>query len=149
MSLRGNVTLNPGVYFVASGSFGVNANANVTGSGVTIFLASGTSVSMNGNSHVDLSAPTSGTYSGILFFGDPAATSGSNTFDGDSSSHLTGSLYFPHQSVAYQGNYSGANGCTQVVADTVQWTGSSTISVNCSAAGMSAIPARQAVKVVE
>jgi len=149
MSLKNNVTLNPGVYYVSGGAFDVNANANVTGSGVTIFMAAGSTVTMNGNSHVDLSAPTSGTYSGMLFFGDPAATTGAVTFNGDNTSHLTGDLYFPHQSVSYLGNYSGANGCTQVVADTVSWTGSSTISVNCAAAGMTAIPARQAVKVVE
>jgi hypothetical protein len=149
MDLKNNVTLNPGVYYVSGGDLRVNANANITGSGVTIYMASGTSVTMNGNSHVDLSAPTSGTYSGILFFGDPNATSGSATFNGDNSSHLTGDLYFPKEPVSYQGNYSGLNGCTQIVADTVQWTGSATISVDCAAAGMNAIPARQAVKVVE
>jgi Flp pilus assembly protein TadG len=149
MSLKGNVTLNPGVYYITSGTFDVNANANVQGTGVTIFMAAGSTVSMNGNSHVNLSAPTSGTYSGILFFGDPAAVSGSVSFNGDNSSHLTGDLYFPHQSVSYSGNYSGLNGCTQIVADTVQWTGSSTINVDCAAAGMTSIPARQAVKVVE
>jgi Flp pilus assembly protein TadG len=149
MDLKNNVTLNPGVYYVSGGPLNVRANANVTGSGVTIFMENGTSVSMAGNSHVDISAPTSGTYSGILFFGDPAATSGAVTFNGDNSSHLTGDLYFPKQAVSYTGNYSGLNGCTQIVADTVQWTGSSTINVNCAAAGMTAIPARQAVKVVE
>jgi Flp pilus assembly protein TadG len=149
MTLKGTVFLNPGVYYLSGGAFNVASNASITGTGVTIFMAAGTSVSMNGTSHVDLSAPTSGTYSGMLFFGDPAATSGANSFNGDNSSHLTGDLYFPHQSVSYSGNYSGANGCTQVVADTVQWTGSSTISVDCAAAGMTAIPARQAVKVVE
>jgi Flp pilus assembly protein TadG len=149
MDLRNNVTLNPGVYYVSGGDLRVNAQANITGSGVTIYMASGSSVTMNGNSHVDLSAPTSGTYSGILFFGDPAAVSGSATFNGDSSSHLTGDLYFPKEPVSYQGNFSGLNGCTQIVADTVQWTGNATIGVNCAAQGMNAIPARQAVKVVE
>jgi Flp pilus assembly protein TadG len=129
MDLRGTVTLAPGTYYVSGGDFRVNANADVSGSGVTIFLESGSSVSMMGNAHVNLSAPTSGTYSGILFFGDRNATSGSVTFNGDASSSLTGDLYFPTQTVSYQGNFSGTNGCMQIVADTVQWTGNAASTV--------------------
>jgi hypothetical protein len=149
MDLSGSVSLAPGTYFVTGGDFRVNANANVSGSGVTIFLAAGSQVTMNGNASVTMSAPLSGTYSGILFYGDPNATSGSNIFNGDATSSMTGDIYFPTQAVSYQGNFSGTNGCTQVIADTVQWTGSTTISVNCSAFGMNQIPARQAVKLVE
>ncbi len=149
MTLKGNVTLAPGIYYISGGNFTVNATANVSGSGVTIFLQSGSTVSMNGNSQVNLSAPTSGIYSGILFFGDRNAVGGSNTFNGNSSSKMTGDLYFPTEAVSYLGNFSGINGCTQIVADTLQWTGSTSISVDCSAQGMTAIPARQAVKLVE
>lgn len=149
MDLRGNVTLAPGTYYVSGGDFHVNSNASISGSGVTIFLASGSQVSMNGNADVNLSAPTAGTYSGILFFGDRNATSGSNTFNGDASSKLTGDLYFPTQHVSYLGNFSGINGCTQIIADTVQWSGNATVGVNCAAQGMQNIPARQAVKLVE
>ena len=149
MDLKGNVTLNPGVYYVSGGDFTVRSTATVTGSGVTIYLVSGSTVSINGSAHVDIAAPTSGVYSGILFFGDRTATSGSNTFNGDASSRLTGDIYFPTQSVSYLGNFSGMDGCTQIIADTVQWTGNATIGVNCTAHGMTTIPARQAVKVVE
>lgn len=148
MTLKGNVTMNPGVYYVSGGDFNVNASATVTGTGVTIYLVSGSHVSINGNSDLNLAAPTSGTYSGILFFGDRAG-SGANTFNGDNTSHLTGDLYFPSQEVDYLGNYTGINGCTQIVADTVYWSGNSTIGVNCAAQGMQNIPARQAVKLVE
>jgi Flp pilus assembly protein TadG len=147
MTLHGNVTLNPGVYYVSS-TFRINSNATVSGSGVTIYLASGTTVSMAGNADVNMAAPTSGTYSGILFFGARDGT-GSVTFNGDATSHLTGDLYFPNQQVSYIGNFTGVNGCTQVVADTVSWSGNTNISVNCAAAGMQNIPARQAVKLVE
>ena len=149
MDLSGKVALAAGTYYVSGGDVKVNAGADVSGSGVTIYLAAGSQVSMNGNATVSLTAPTSGTYSGILFFGDPTATSGSNVFNGNATSNLTGDIYFPTQSVTYQGNFSGSGGCTQIVADTVQWTGNATVSVNCAAYGMSPIPARQAVKLVE
>jgi hypothetical protein len=148
MALKGTVTLSgPGVYYVSGGDFNIGANASVTGSDVTIYTDSGYHVSMQGNSHVSLAAPQSGTYSGILFFGNPLG-SGTNVFDGDSSSSLTGNLYFPSQAVTYQGNYSGVNGCTHVVADTVQWTGSATVSTHCPP-GTPNIAARQSIKVVE
>src|SRR6185503_8131347 len=124
----GNVVLSPGVYYVSGGNFSVTANANVSGSGVTIYLAAGAQVLMRGNASVNMAAPTSGTYSGILFFGARNG-SGDNTFNGDASSHLTGDLYFPSENVSYLGNFSGTNGC--------------------SAQGMTAIPARQAIKIVE
>jgi hypothetical protein len=148
MSLNGNVTLQPGVY-VVQGSMKVNANAVVSGSGVTIFMAGNNTVSMNGNATVTLSAPTSGTYSGVLFYGDRTGTAAQSTFNGTADSLLTGAIYFPRQQVNYLGNFSGVNGCTQVVADTIQWSGSSTINQDCSSLGMKDIPAAQSVAVVE
>jgi Flp pilus assembly protein TadG len=148
MSLSGDIVLQPGVYYVSGGDFSVGSNATVSGSGVTIYLAAGSNTNFNGNAIVNLSAPTAGAYSGILFFGARDGT-GSNIFNGDASSHLTGDIYFPSQAVDYRGNFSGINGCTQIIADTVQWTGSTTIAVDCAAQGMGNIPARLAVKLVE
>ncbi|MBZ9986641.1 pilus assembly protein TadG-related protein [Mesorhizobium sp. BH1-1-5] len=148
MSLNGNVTLQPGVY-VVQGSMKVNANAVVSGSGVTIFMAGNNTVSMNGNATVTLSAPTSGTYSGVLFYGDRTGTAAKSTFNGTADSLLTGAIYFPRQQVNYLGNFSGVNGCTQVVADTIQWSGNSTINQDCTSLGMKDIPAAQSVAVVE
>lgn len=148
MSLSGNVTLQPGVY-VVQGSMKVNANAVVAGSGVTIFMAGSNTVSMNGNAKVTLSAPTSGTYSGVLFYGDRTGTAAQSTFNGTADSLLTGAIYFPRQQVNYLGNFSGSGGCTQVVADTIQWSGSTTIKQDCTSLGMKDIPATQSVQLVE
>jgi Flp pilus assembly protein TadG len=149
LSLSGNVTLQPGVYVIQSGDFKVNANANVSGNGVTIYLAGASRVSMNGNATVSLSAPTSGTYSGVLMYGDRTSTGGQSTFNGTADSLLTGALYFPKQQVNYLGNFSGVNGCTQVVADLIQWSGNSTINQDCTSLGMRNIPATQSVALVE
>ncbi|TPI12523.1 hypothetical protein FJW06_17025 [Mesorhizobium sp. B4-1-3] len=148
MSLSGTVTLSPGVY-VVQGNMKINGNAVVSGSGVTIFMAGSNTVFINGNAAVTLSAPTSGTYSGVLFYGDRSGSSASSTFNGTATSLLTGAIYFPKQQVNYLGNFSGVNGCTQVVADTIQWSGNSTINQDCSSLGMKDIPAAQSVAVVE
>lgn len=141
----------PGVYYVDGGDFNVNANANVHGDGVTIYVASGSKVTMNGNATVNLTAPTDvgNPYKGILFFGDRNSPMAVNKFNGTASSSLTGAFYFPTQEVDWLGNFSGLNGCSQVVADMVQWTGNTTVSVNCSGAGYDAPAVLSIVKLVE
>ncbi|WP_352720543.1 pilus assembly protein TadG-related protein [Mesorhizobium sp. M0306] len=149
LSLSGNVALAPGVYVIQGGDFKANANANVSGDGVIIYLAGSAGVSMNGNATIKLSAPTSGTYSGVLFYGDRDNLTGSNTFNGTADSLLTGALYFPTQDVNYLGNFSGKGGCTQVVAGTLQWSGNTSISQDCTSLGMRNIPATQSIRLVE
>ncbi|RWM05994.1 MAG: hypothetical protein E5X80_22395 [Mesorhizobium sp.] len=148
MNLNGNVTLSPGVY-VVEGNLKINAGAVIQGDGVTIYMTGSNTVSMNGNATVMLSAPTSGTYSGMLFYGDRTGTSASSTFNGTADSLLTGAIYFPRQQVNYLGNFSGTGGCTQVVADKIQWSGSTTIKQDCTSLGMKNIPAAQTVQIVE
>ena len=76
-----------------------------------------------------LSAPTSGTYAGILFFGDRNAPGGTHRFNGTAVSDLTGAIYAPAQDVEYSGNFSGTTGCVQVVASTISWSGNATINL--------------------
>src|SRR5262249_34372962 len=83
---------------------------------------------------VHLSAPTSGDYKGVLFFGDPDNTYASNNpnkFNGTAGSTLTGALYFPNQAVQYLGNYTGVNGCMRIVARIIAFTGNTNMSVTC------------------
>lgn len=148
LSLKGDVTLQPGVYVINGGTLDINGNANITGSGVTFYLTGGATVQMNGNATVNLSAPTSGTYSGILFYGDRSDTGLSETFNGTASSSMTGTIYFPTDNVTYQGDFAGAQGCTYIVADTVSWSGNTGFNLNCTQYGMAPIPALSAVKLV-
>src|SRR5437868_6141547 len=146
LSLGGTKTLNPGTYVVTGGDFKINANANIsndpTQGGVTIYLSGTARVSMNGNATVKLSAPTSGTYSGVLFFGDRGNSGGSkDTFNGTAASGLTGAIYFASQDIQYLGNYSGDGGWTQVVGVTIEWSGNANVSQDCSSKGMRNIPA--------
>ena len=148
MSLSGSTTLSPGVYVVSGGDFRAHANANISGAGVTIYITDGSAVRINNTATVNLSAPTSGTYSGMLFFGDRNGT-GDAAFNGMADSKLTGAIYFPNQDIKYQGNFSGNGGCTQVVGKTVEWSGNASINQDCTAYGMTSIPATQLVKLAE
>ncbi len=149
LTLQGTVTLNSGVYVISGGTLKINASANVTGSGVTFFLTNGATLQLNGNANLNLSAPTSGTYKGLVFYGDRTQATAKNTINGTATSLITGAIYFPSQEVDFLGNFSGAGGCTQVVADTIYYTGSSVFKTNCTGTGLAQIPVPGSVKLVE
>ncbi|HWF63467.1 MAG TPA: hypothetical protein VN685_02525, partial [Rhizomicrobium sp.] len=149
LTFQGTNSLSPGIYVINGGTLKFNANANISGSGVTFYLTNGATLDMAGNATVDLSAPTSGTYSGLLFYGDRTQATAVNKINGDASSLLTGTIYFPSQEVEFLGNFSGAGGCTQVVADTILYTGSSQFTTNCTGSGVPSIPVTGSVALVE
>jgi hypothetical protein len=149
LNINGTTTLSPGVYIISGGQLKINANAVLSGSGVTIYLTGGATIQMNGNATVNLSAPTSGTYSGMLLYGDRTQAYDINKINGTAASSMTGAMYFPTQEVDLQGNFSGANGCMQVVADTINYTGNSTFSTDCTAYGMSNVKAPGTVTLAE
>jgi hypothetical protein len=152
LTLQNAANLQPGVYYIEGGDLKINAGANVIGNGVTIYMSGDSSVQMNGNATVNLSAPTSGTYKGMLMMGDRNCTTCSNTsetLNGTATSLMTGAIYFPKQNVNYIGNFSGANGCTQIIADTVTWNGHTHLAANCTGYGMNNVAAYEAVRFVE
>lgn len=149
LNLRGVVHLDPGVYYLEGGEFRANAQAIITGSGVTIFLGDGVGTQFNGTATINLSAPTEGPYAGLLFFGAREGERQSHVFNGGAGSSLTGALYLPGHDVEYAGNFTGADGCLQVVARTVNWTGTADIAADCSARGMAALPGQQLIRIVE
>lgn len=150
LGLKNTINLQPGTYIISGGDLSINANAFITGSGVTFYLVGGARVSINGTATLNLSAPTSGTYKGVLFFGDRNSVGGTiNKFNGTASSLLTGDIYFKSQAVDYSGNFSGIDGCTAIIADTISWSGNSTINQDCSAHGMQQINTSQLIRLVE
>lgn len=148
LSLSGDVTLSPGVYYISGGTFRINSGANVHGDNVTIFLAAGSRASFNGHATINLAAPTTGAYAGLLMWGDRSSTGGSrNSFNGTADSHLTGSLYFPTQGLDFLGDFSGVQNCMQIVADTVAWSGNSSMTDDCSHYGIREAPTVSLVRV--
>jgi hypothetical protein len=149
LTLQGTETLNSGVYVISGGTLKINAGADITGVGVTFFLTNGATLDINGNATLHLTAPTSGDYAGLVFYGDRTQATAINKINGNSASTITGAVYFPSQQVQFLGNFSGTNGCLQVVADTIYYTGSSTFRTNCAGTGMATIQVPGAVRLVE
>lgn len=150
MNLSGDVTLEPGVYIVDGGTLRTNGNSNVYGEGVTFFLTNDAEVQMNGNASVDLSAPETGDYAGLLFWGDEDNFSDTRTqFNGTADSALIGALYFPSQTVDMRGNFQGSSGCTRIVSWRLDVSGATSFDSDCSAAGSITINTPGVVRLVE
>jgi hypothetical protein len=148
ISLSGSAaaTFQAGVYYV-QGNFTISGSATATGTGVTFYITSPNSVTFTGNQGATFTAPTSGTYAGIAFFGDRSGSaSNNNKFTGGSVLSITGALYFPSESVTFNGGSSTGANCTQIVADTISITGNSYFSNQCIGDGLADA---QSVQLVE
>jgi hypothetical protein len=150
MNLSGTVTMEPGVYIVDGGTFRTNGNSNVTGDGVTIFLTGDADIQMNGNADINLTAPETGDYAGLLFWGDDDNFADTSVlFNGTADSSLVGALYFPSQTVDMRGDFSGSGGCTRIIAYRIDISGATAFDSDCSAAGSITIQTPGSVRLVE
>jgi len=100
------------------------------GDGVTIYFDGNSVLSFTGQSDVNLSAPTSGPYAGILLFGDPnAPTSVKNKISGNGTMTFDGLLYFPNSELSLTGNAGAGNQYlfSTVVARMLKFGGNGTL----------------------
>jgi hypothetical protein len=118
--------LTGGTYIIDGGTFSISGGSTVTASsGVMIYLTNGATVSISNGANVTLSAESSGSYQGILFYQDRSMSSpGGSSFQGGANMHLSGSLYFPHAALTFD---NGNNAQTQaVVASSITFAGGAT-----------------------
>jgi len=149
LTVKRTVTMNPGVYVVSTGNLKIESTAVVSGTGVMFFLTGGASVNIAGTANVQLSAPTSGTYAGILIFVDRDDLYDALIINGDSTSFFEGAIYAPSGHVEFAGSGTVGGGCTQIVAATIEFTGDANIGTDCTGTGVSDIETNQLVELVE
>ena len=133
----------PAGTYIVNGSLTINAGAKVcnqTGAGctvggadnagVTFYITNGGTVKINGGADVELSAPNSGTYAGMLFYQDPSDTSKA-IIDGNSNSYYQGGLYFPGAELDFGGtSITNAQAAyTIIVADNLKVNGTATLNI--------------------
>jgi hypothetical protein len=123
-----NIVFNAGMYVIDGGSFGganncnsacltIPANATATGTGVTFYFTNSSTVNITGTPNITLTAPSTGTYAGILMYQDPLDTNqgpapAGPALGGNSGSSYNGILYFPKDQLTFFGNAGGTN-CNQ------------------------------------
>jgi hypothetical protein len=109
------ITLEPGLYvFNTSVSC---AGCTITGSGVTLYAASG-SFSFAGVNYT-LTPPTSGDYDGITYY-QPSSNTSNPSFAGGSGSQLSGLFYAPSATISVAGSF---DTYAQFVADNISTAG--------------------------
>ena len=126
--------LAPGTYYV-DGPVKVNAQTKLTGTGVTLVLSPTATVDINGGATVDLSAPTSGEYAGIVIFQrkQPGAVAAKSHINGGSNFKMTGAVYLPNGAVEFNGGSTANSTCVLLVADSVDFSGNTNWSNSCPA----------------
>lgn len=162
MDIQGTANLGPGTYFIDGRSQGNNQNKNLgfnvgaqavvscptcTGTlGVTIVLtmsnppASGTShlvagMNINAGARINLVAPGTGDYRGVLFYQDRRAnTLGEQVVvNGNALSSLRGAIYIPRNELRFNGTTGMNIACLQMIGYRMIFTGNSSITNVCPA----------------
>ena len=148
VSVTGNGTLNlsPGTYIMNGGNFSVSGNSTVNApSGVTIILTGSgnnyATASIAGGADVTINAPTSGPLAGLAIFQDRnAPSSGTNSFTGGTNQNIKGAIYFPTQSVTFNGGTTtGGAICTQIVASIITFNGNAAFHNDCKGTGVRSV----------
>jgi hypothetical protein len=128
-----------------------------TSGGVTIVFVNGSgnpgTINVGAQATVNLIAPSSTSVSthGIAIFqqrstctsnGNGNGTSCNASLQGGGNQNINGAIYFPNNAISYAGGSSTtAYQCTQLIADTITFTGGSTFGSDCSSSGTQTISA--------
>ena len=135
-TIQGDLDMAPGTYYIYEGDITINAQAEIhcptcTGSdGLTIVMTGGNGSSVgdihiNGGAVIDIKAPATGPFAGIVLYKDRIANeNGSNLLNGGSTMELRGAVYMPTQPIDFRG---GADlpGCIHLIARMVDFSGNS------------------------
>jgi hypothetical protein len=140
ISSTGNVTLNNGAFVIDRGKLSVSGGAHLTANNATIVFTSSTGANwayadISGGSAVNVTAPTSGATAGLALFADPRLPTGTAfKLTGGSTQTLTGVVYLPTAAVTYSAGSSSSSGCTKLIVNTINFSGSggSNLAINCS-----------------
>ena len=137
LSGQADVDLNPGTYVIKDsalrqGTLSTTGQAELEGDGVTFYFEGDSELNVGGNGDVELSAPSTGDYTGILFYGDPGAPETTvHSTNGNGVIEYDGIMYFPTAHLMYAGNGNGAAGddveISMVIARTMQFAGNGTL----------------------
>jgi len=132
------VTLNAGIYYLDGGDLTVNGGGTLQGTGVTLVFTSKNrngfaTASINGNAIVNLTPPTTGGTAGIVVFGDRRIPEGTEfKFNGGANQYLGGAIYVPTGAVDFAGGAGSSTSCTQLIGNTITFTGNSSFALNCN-----------------
>lgn len=116
------LTLDPGLYII-NGDLSLSGSGGVTGTGVTFYVTG--KMKMSSSGALTISAPTSGTYNGIVYF-QSRTDSNAVSFTGSGGSTVSGIFYAPDATFTYSASGSASINADFVVKS-IAYTGSGSI----------------------
>jgi hypothetical protein len=154
----GNVTFSPGMYVLRGGNLignSLKVDGRITGNGVTFYITASPAgaspnyfyrpIAFEGSSVVNLTAPTTGTDAGILFYQDPTkgSTSDINMVNSSSNMTLSGVLYFPTQMLQFNSSITITGQLMEIIARQIEVNSSARLNIN---ANFSSLPGGSPLK---
>jgi Flp pilus assembly protein TadG len=149
--LTGDTTLNNAVLVIENGQLDTNG-FTLKGSNLTVIFTGTNNTNYQhtptGGGTLDISAPTSGLWSGVAIYQDPNLTTNVNISAAGNSPtwNISGLVYLPHSSVTLDGavnkSAQGAS-CFELVVDNITINGTGGIFANdsqCASAGLNTLP---------
>jgi hypothetical protein len=136
---KNNVTLNlaSGIYYIDS-KMSIKNNVTVRGTGVTIVVNGNYPIDIENNAVLNISAPTSGAYAGLAFFGrrdgSPLVV---QKFSNNAVLNISGAVYFPNQIVEFDNNgATTAQSCTHVIGRIIRLMNNVELKNDCEDTGV-------------
>ena len=128
-----------------TGNFMVSDNSTFSGQGVTLILTSRTrpsygAIDIRPGSTIGVTAAALGAAAGIpgiAIWVDGHAPATSDRLDGGKTQNINGEIYLPGRQVKYSGGSASVTRCSQLIAQTVTFTGNSYFRHDCAGVGLS------------
>jgi len=123
-----------------AGAANVAGNATITGTGVTLVFTGSSlngwgTASIGSNATIDLTAPSSGATQGIVLYGDRNMPITDFSLTGGGTQNFGGAIYLPKAHLKFSGGNGTSTSCTKLIADTITFTGTPNVQVDCAALG--------------
>jgi Flp pilus assembly protein TadG len=134
------VNLGTGTYYVDQ-QLSLGNGSTINGVGVTLVVNGNYAINLGNNTCVNVTAPTSGPYAGLTFFGLRTATpTVTQVFSNNTSMNIKGAVYFPNQIVEFDNNgATTSGGCIQVIGRMIDIRNNVELDNNCSGTGVVSI----------
>jgi hypothetical protein len=139
-------TLNPGIYCI-NATFMMNAHDKLVGHDVVFYMVDG-NIHWNGLAQIELTAPTSGPFKGLLIY-MPMTNADGIILNGNMQSSLVGTILAPASDVQLNGTMTSSMYHTQIIGYTVDLIGDADIIISYNAAEQYEAPVPPAVELVQ
>jgi hypothetical protein len=166
------INLSPGTYWITDGDLTLGPGGGTLecttcvsgGAGVTVILTTAQSsggtvgtLTLNSQANITLSAPSSGTFKGLVLIQDSNGLPSGTTIDSpgnaqaNATESLNGLVYFPDSALTFQGGpATGAASCLVLVVNSVTMQGNPSFNDSgCTNAGLTNLPTVKTVTLAE